>query len=31
MQIGLPQYRGFEPARLGWCLLLPFRSRGDDR
>lgn len=27
MQIGLPQHRGFEAARLGWSLLLPFRNR----
>jgi sterol desaturase/sphingolipid hydroxylase (fatty acid hydroxylase superfamily) len=31
MEIGLPQYRGFESARLDWSLLLPFRRRGDDR
>ena len=25
MEIGLPEYRGAEPARLGWILTLPFR------
>ncbi len=26
MQIGLKQFRGDQPARLFWCLLLPFRK-----
>lgn len=31
MTIGLSEYQSEQPGRLGWSLLLPFRSGGNDR
>lgn len=28
MTIGLPEFQTDAPARIGWCLVLPFRSKG---